>query len=91
MHIFTAILLCTLFIPATTQARKPDKDMVKIPRGCFQMGTAQVHHYFDHEKNDRERPVHKVCLDAFYLDKYEASQKKFQGDHGPESCQTVQR
>ena len=77
MHTFTAILLCTLFIPATTQARKPDKDMVRIPKGCFQMGTAQVHHYFDHEKNDRERPVHKVCLDAFYLDKYEASQKNF--------------
>ncbi|NIQ03705.1 MAG: SUMF1/EgtB/PvdO family nonheme iron enzyme, partial [Nitrospinaceae bacterium] len=28
-------------------------------------------------RNDTERPVHKVCLDAFYLDKYEASQKLY--------------
>ena len=41
------------------------------------MGTATEYTYFDHEKNDRERPVHKVCLDSFYLDKYEASQKQF--------------
>jgi formylglycine-generating enzyme required for sulfatase activity len=52
-------------------------DLYKIPKGCFQMGTTEVLSYFDHEPNDRERPVHKVCLDSFYIDKKEASQKEF--------------
>lgn len=77
IHILIATLLYILLIPGISQARKADRNMVKIPQGCFQMGTAKIHHYFDHEKNDREQPVHKVCLDAFYLDKYEASQKNF--------------
>ena len=73
----TFILLCFLLFPSVSPAKKPGKEMVKIPKGCFQMGTVEVHHYFDHERNDRERPAHKVCLDSFYIDKYEASQKKF--------------
>ncbi len=76
-HAITVILLCLLMTPPPSQAKKTGKEMVKIPKGCFQMGTAEAHHYFDHEQNDRERPVHKVCLDSFYIDKYEASQKKF--------------
>lgn len=73
----TALLLCFLIVPTLSLAKKPGKEMVKIPEGCFQMGTNTVHSYFDHEQNDRERPVHKVCLDSFYIDKYEASQKDF--------------
>ncbi len=76
-HTITVILLCILMAPTPSQAKKPGKEMVKIPKGCFQMGTAEVHQYFDHEQNDRERPVHKVCLDSFYIDKYEASQREF--------------
>jgi len=72
-----AILLCVLVISTPSQAKKPGKEMVKIPKGCFQMGTTEVLSYFDHEPNDRERPVHKVCLDSFYIDKKEASQKEF--------------
>ena len=72
-----AISLGILTIPLLAHAKKPGKEMVKIPKGCFQMGTKEVHRYFDHEINDRERPVHKVCLDSFYIDKYEASQKEF--------------
>jgi len=72
-----AFLLCFVLFPSVPSAKKPIKDMVRIPKGCFQMGTATEYTYFDHEKNHRERPVHKVCLDSFYLDKYEASQKQF--------------
>jgi len=73
-----AFLLCFFLFPSISSAKKPAKDMIRIPKGCFQMGTATEHYYFDHEKNDRERPVHKVCLDSFYLDKYEASQKTYE-------------
>ena len=73
----TAILLCILVIPSLLQAKKTDREMVRVPKGCFQMGTQEVHRYFDHEINHRERPAHKVCLNSFYIDKYEASQKDF--------------
>ena len=77
IYAIISILLGILTVSPLAFAKKPDKDMVKVPKGCFEMGTAKVYQYFDHEANDRERPVHKVCLDAFYIDKYEASQKKF--------------
>ena len=47
--------------------------MVKIPAGEFMMGS---------EKYDAEKPVHKVTVGEFYLDKYEvtnAQWKKFVG------------
>ena len=77
LSVFTSILLCVLVIPEASQAKKLGKDMIRVPKGCFQMGTAQIRQYFDHEPNNRERPVHKVCLDSFYIDKFEASQKKY--------------
>ncbi len=87
--IATPLFLCTLYFPAFSQADQPPKDMVKIPAGCFQMGTSAEYSYFDHEKNDRERPVHKVCLDSFYIDKYEASQKKFKKVMGRNASKLV--
>ena len=39
-------------------------EMVLIPAGEFQMGSN------DSEADDREKPVHTVYLDAFYIDKY---------------------
>ena len=33
--------------------------------------------YEDHDDNNREKPAHKVCLDSFYLDTYEVTQKKW--------------
>jgi len=60
------------------QAEKSPADMVLIPNGCFMMGSDKVIDYEEGRKNDRERPVHKVCLDAFYLDKYEATQEKYE-------------
>ena len=41
------------------------------------MGTGKVFEYEAGRENDRERPAHKVCLDSFYLDKYEVTQKKW--------------
>ncbi len=43
------------------------------------MGTDKVFWYHDEGwDNERERPAHKVCLDSFYMDKYEASQEKWE-------------
>ena len=69
-------LFFTFDIPA--QAEKSPVDMVLIPEGCFMMGSDKVVDYEEGRPNDRERPVHKVCLDAFYLDKYEANQSQYE-------------
>ena len=42
---------------------------LKIPAGCFQMGSNKGFNY--------EGPVHKVCVDSFYLGKYEVTQKQW--------------
>ena len=59
---------------------------LKIPAGCFKMGFNQGFKF--------EAPVHKVCVDSFYLGKYEVTQKqwgilnknnlsRFKGDNHP--------
>lgn len=45
--------------------------MVKLPAGSFQMGDAKG--------SDDAKAVHKVSLDAFYMDKYEVTQEAFEG------------
>ena len=58
--------------------------MALIKKGCFMMGTNKIYDYLSFDPNtrerpnDRERPVHEVCLDAFYLDIHETSQKKWE-------------
>ncbi|WP_272908661.1 formylglycine-generating enzyme family protein [Nitrospina gracilis] len=72
------VLFFTFFIfPSPVLAENPPEGMVKIPTGCFMMGTNNVYEYEVGRKNDRERPVHQVCIDSFYLDKYEATQKEY--------------
>ena len=44
---------------------------VFIPGGCYQMGDV-----FGDGESD-ERPVHNVCVDDFYIGKYEVTQKEF--------------
>jgi formylglycine-generating enzyme required for sulfatase activity len=44
--------------------------MLLIPAGDFMMGSS--------EGRDDEQPVHRVSLDAFYLDKYEVTNALFQ-------------
>ncbi|MBI4829392.1 MAG: SUMF1/EgtB/PvdO family nonheme iron enzyme [Nitrospinae bacterium] len=45
--------------------------MVTVPGGCFDMGDL-----FSDGDSD-ETPVHRICLDGFLLDKYEAPQAAF--------------
>jgi formylglycine-generating enzyme required for sulfatase activity len=56
-------------------------DFLLVPAGAFTMGDTTG------EGLDRERPVHTVTLDAFYIGKHEitnADWKKFQNDPGYE-------
>ena len=53
------------------------EDMVLIKKGCFVMGTNKKFYYNTDRENVGERPAHRVCVDSFYLDMYEVSQKKW--------------
>lgn len=59
-------------------------EFLLVPAGAFKMGD----NFGDGES--RERPVHRVYLDAFYIAKYEVTNgdwKKFQADPGYENPQ----
>jgi len=45
-------------------------EFVFVPGGCFQMGS--------NDGNDDEKPVHEVCVDGFWLGKYEVTQGQWQ-------------
>jgi formylglycine-generating enzyme required for sulfatase activity len=47
-------------------------EFVLIPGGCYEMGDT----FGDGEAH--EKPVHKVCVDDFYMAKYEVTQKQWQ-------------
>jgi sulfatase modifying factor 1 len=79
----TRISLLFIFIlvmagPPVSLADEVPDGMVKIPGGCYMMGTNKDFGYKMGWHNEREQPSHKVCLDSFYLDKYEVSQKKWE-------------
>jgi len=65
----------------STQHGKVEEEMVDIPAGCFQMGSEQG--------DPDERPVHKVCISAFQMGKYEVQQKNFQAVMGANPSQHV--
>ena len=44
-------------------------EFVYVPKGCFQMGSNDY---------DNEKPVHKVCLDGFWMGKYEVTQAQWE-------------
>ncbi|NIR48003.1 SUMF1/EgtB/PvdO family nonheme iron enzyme, partial [candidate division KSB1 bacterium] len=48
---------------------KAPPDMVLIPAGTFEMGS--------NDGDDDEKPVHKVSVDAFYMDKYEVTVEQY--------------
>lgn len=59
-----------VIVPVTTPTPlSPTNDMVLIPDGEFLMGS----NYGDPD----ETPIHKVYLDAFYIDKYEVTNLQF--------------
>lgn len=45
-------------------------EFLQVPGGCFQMGDAAG--------DADEKPTHKVCLDGFYVGKYEVTQGEWQ-------------
>ncbi len=47
-------------------------EFVLVPGGCFQMGVTFGDGYSD------EKPVHEVCVDSFYMGKYEVTQGQYQ-------------
>jgi len=49
-------------------------EMVYVPGGCFEMGCGD---WMDECRED-EKPAHKVCLDGFYIGKYEVTQGQWQ-------------
>jgi formylglycine-generating enzyme required for sulfatase activity len=50
--------------------------MVSVNGGCFEMGDT----FGDGDAN--EKPVHKVCLDDYQMDKYEVTQSAYQASMG---------
>ncbi len=48
-----------------------ETEMVFVKGGCFEMGDSSG------EGNDNERPVHEVCVDDFYIGKYEVTQREW--------------
>ena len=86
MKIIFYLIIVSLLLNSSNQARANmvPEGMVAIKKGCFMMGTEQVHDYLSFDQNtrerpnERERPVHKVCLDAFYLDIHELSQANWE-------------
>ncbi|MCW5209962.1 formylglycine-generating enzyme family protein, partial [Desulfobulbus sp. US1] len=64
----------------TVQKREPQQgermidpatgmELVYVPKGCFQMGSNEY---------DDEKPVHEVCVDGFWMGKYEVTQGQWQ-------------
>jgi len=49
-------------------------EFVWIPAGCFQMGSPAD----EPERDNDEGPVHDVCLDGFWMGKYEVTQAQWQ-------------
>ena len=47
----------------------PDKEMVWIPGGIFKMGSERFY--------PEEKPVHEVCVDGFWMDRYAVTNEKF--------------
>jgi formylglycine-generating enzyme required for sulfatase activity len=64
--------------PLSSFANEGSGEMVRIQKGCFMMGTDKEFPYKMGWKNERERPSHKVCLDSFYIDRYEVTQKNWE-------------
>jgi formylglycine-generating enzyme required for sulfatase activity len=82
LQMLKSIILGLFLALATTsiQAAGPQKgsrwtdsatgmEFVGVPAGCFKMGS-------NHE--DNEQPIHKVCVDGFWLGKYEVTQGQWQ-------------
>ena len=73
-----SLFIILFWLSFSSQLLAAEKDMIRIKAGCFMMGTNQDAIYEDDDNNYREKPAHKVCLDGFYIDTYEVTQKKME-------------
>jgi len=76
--------------PAAQTWNEPTTGMafIAVPKGCFQMGTAKPvpppadSHWeqigFKKSISENERPQHEVCVDAFWMGKFEVRIKEWQ-------------
>ena len=64
-------LVTTLLLFLSSQLVIAAPEMVFVKGGCFEMGDA-----FD-EGEDDENPVHEICVDDFYIGKYEVTQTEW--------------
>ncbi|XOF33319.1 MAG: SUMF1/EgtB/PvdO family nonheme iron enzyme [Candidatus Electrothrix sp. YB6] len=48
-------------------------EFVYIPKGCFQMGSPPD----EKDRKEDEGPVHEVCVDGFWMGKYEVTQREW--------------
>jgi formylglycine-generating enzyme required for sulfatase activity len=67
MSIVFLILIGFLF----SQRVIAEPEMVFVKGGCFEMGDISG------VGNDNEKPVHEVCVDDFYLGKFEVTQREW--------------
>jgi len=74
--------ICVHWLPGAPTSKTADDgygELVYVPAGTFQMGDNFG------EGESRERPVHRVELDAFFIGKYEVTNgqfRKFRDDAG---------
>jgi len=87
------VLVMLAAMPAVGQERHDPVsgiDFVWVAEGCFQMGSPDS----EAERDSNEGPVHEVCLDGFWMGKYEVTQaqwekvignnpSRFKGDTNP--------
>ena len=57
---------------------KAPTNMVFVKGGCYDMGCGS----WTSDCDGDEKPVHEVCVDDFYMDKYEVTQTEFQSVMG---------
>jgi formylglycine-generating enzyme required for sulfatase activity len=64
--------------PPGTAPTATAMEMVYVRGGCYQMGDI----FDDPEGGSEEKPVHEVCVDSFYLGKYEVTQGQWKSVMG---------
>jgi len=64
-------LVITLLLFLSSQLVIAEPEMVFVKGGCFEMGDT-----FD-EGEDDESPVHQICVNDFYIGKYEVTQTEW--------------